>query len=90
MGMGPFPALGIHSAGAVPIHPSIRPSIHPRFLLARSVVPFFSPFVLRSSSRSHLILYKFHFLDNLPVAVAVAVSVAVAILLLPLSLLGRG
>ena len=36
MGMGPFPALGIHSAGAVPIHPSIHPSVHPSTLFARS------------------------------------------------------
>ena len=42
--MGPFPALGIHSAGAVPIHPSIHAfcSLVPLF---RSFPPSF--FVLR-------------------------------------------
>ena len=54
--MVPFPALGIHSAGADPIHP--------RFLLAPF---FFFPF-----ESVDLILYKFHFLDNLPVAVAIS------------------
>ena len=66
--MVPFPALGIHSAGADPIHP--------RFLLAPF---FFFPF-----ESVDLILYKFHFLDNLPVAVAISLLPPS-----PSSLLGR-